>query len=144
MSTLLPPEHAKAMAAFDHVQRTRLVFGNGSAGRVGALSAELGLRRILLVTDPGIVRAGHAAIVQEALESAGLEVVLFDAVIRLPLQPLVVLRGKLLHRRVPQPWRGNVPGRSELPHPGHPNQCGSLSALRGRGRISALGWVPRS
>ena len=73
MSTLLPPEHAKAMAAFDHVQRTRLVFGNGSAGRVGALSAELGLRRILLVTDPGIVRAGHAATVQEALESAGLE-----------------------------------------------------------------------
>ena len=84
MSTLLPPEHAKAMAAFDHVQRTRLVFGNGSAGRVGALSAELGLRRILLVTDPGIVRAGHAAIVQEALESAGLEVVLFDAVIENP------------------------------------------------------------
>ena len=72
------------MAAFDHVQRTRLVFGNGSAGRVGALSAELGLRRILLVTDPGIVRAGHAAIVQEALESAGLEVVLFDAVIENP------------------------------------------------------------
>ena len=58
MSTLLPPEHAKAMAAFDHVQRTRLVFGNGSAGRVGALSAELGLRRILLVTDPGIVAPG--------------------------------------------------------------------------------------
>ena len=84
MATLLPPEHAKAMAAFDHVQRTRLVFGNGSAGRVGVLSAELGLRRILLVTDPGIVRAGHAAIVQEALESAGLEVVLFDSVIENP------------------------------------------------------------
>ncbi len=84
MSTLLPPEHAKAMAAFDHVQRTRLVFGNGSAARAGELAAGLGLKRILLVTDPGLVRAGHAATVQEALESAGLEVVVFDAVIENP------------------------------------------------------------
>jgi alcohol dehydrogenase len=84
MSTLLPPEHAKAMAAFDHVQRTRLVFGNGSAARAGELAAELGLKRILLVTDPGLVRAGHAATVREALESAGLEVVVFDAVIENP------------------------------------------------------------
>ena len=84
MSTLLPPEHAKAMAAFDHVQRTRLVFGNGSVARAGELATELGLRRILLVTDPGIVRAGHAATVREALESAGLEVVLFDSVIENP------------------------------------------------------------
>ena len=84
MSTLLPPEHAKAMAAFDHVQRTRLVFGNGSAARAGELAAGLGLERILLVTDPGLVRAGHAATVREALESAGLEVVVFDAVIENP------------------------------------------------------------
>jgi len=72
------------MAAFDHVQRTRLVFGNGSAARAGELAAELGLKRILLVTDPGLVRAGHAATVREALESAGLEVVVFDAVIENP------------------------------------------------------------
>ena len=84
MSTLLPPEHAKAMAAFAHVQRTRVVFGNGSAARAGELAAGLGLKRILLVTDPGLVRAGHAATVREALESAGLEVVVFDAVIENP------------------------------------------------------------
>jgi len=84
MSTLLPPEHAKAMAAFDHVQRTRLVFGNGSAARAGELTAELGLKRILLVTDLGLVRAGHAATVRESLEAAGLEVTLFDAAIENP------------------------------------------------------------
>ena len=67
MSSLLPPEHAKAMAAFDHVQRTRLVFGNGSVGRVGKLAAERGLKRILLVTDSGLVRAGHAAMVDAVL-----------------------------------------------------------------------------
>ena len=84
MSSLLPPEHAKAMAAFDHVQRTRLVFGNGSAARAGELAAELSLKRILLVTDPGLVRAGHAATVRESLEAAGLEVILFDATIENP------------------------------------------------------------
>ena len=84
MSSLLPPEHAKAMAAFDHVQRTRLVFGNGSVGRVGKLAAERGLKRILLVTDPGLVRAGHAATVDAVLEAAGLEVIVFDAVIENP------------------------------------------------------------
>ena len=84
MSSLLPPEHAKAMAAFDHVQRTRLVFGNGSAARAGELAAGLGLKRILLVTDSGLVRAGHAATVRDALNAAGLEVIVFDAVIENP------------------------------------------------------------
>ncbi|MEE2948378.1 MAG: iron-containing alcohol dehydrogenase [Verrucomicrobiota bacterium] len=84
MSTLLPPEHAKAMAAFEHVQRTRLVFGNGSAARAGELAAELGLKRILLVTDPGLVRAGHAATVRESLEAAGLEAAVFNSSIENP------------------------------------------------------------
>ena len=84
MSTSLLPEHANALATFDHVQRTRLVFGNGRAARAGELSAELGRKRILLVTDPGLGRAGHAATVRESLEAAGLEVVVFDEVIENP------------------------------------------------------------
>jgi alcohol dehydrogenase len=35
---------------------------------------------VLLVTDPGIVRAGHAARVRQALEQAGLSVILYDQV----------------------------------------------------------------
>ncbi|SVA80029.1 uncharacterized protein METZ01_LOCUS132883, partial [marine metagenome] len=84
MSTSLLPEHANALATFDHVQRTRLVFGNGRAAHAGELSAELGLERILLVTDPGIVRAGHAAKVRDSLEVAGLEVIVFDEVVENP------------------------------------------------------------
>ncbi|MBC8245838.1 MAG: iron-containing alcohol dehydrogenase [Verrucomicrobia bacterium] len=72
------------MAAFDHVQRTRLVFGNGSVARAGELATGLGLKRTLLVTDPGLVRAGHAATVRASLEAAGLEVAVFDAVIENP------------------------------------------------------------
>ena len=42
------------------------------------LAAELGGKRVLLVTDPGLVKAGHAARVQESLTKAGLHVSLFD------------------------------------------------------------------
>ncbi len=66
------------MRAFDFPSRTRVVFGAGSAARTGEFAGELGARRVLLVTDPGIVAAGHAGRVQENLEAAGLEVIVFD------------------------------------------------------------------
>jgi len=46
--------------------------------RVGELAVELGGRRVLLVTDPGLVKAGHAARVKESLMKVGLWVSLFD------------------------------------------------------------------
>ena len=71
--------HATDPAAlFDFVPRTRLVFGAHSVERVGELAAELAGRRVLLVTDPGLVKAGHAARVQESLVKSGLRVSLFD------------------------------------------------------------------
>ena len=84
MSTVILPEHANALSAFDHVQRTRLVFGNGTASRAGELAGELGLTHLLLVTDSGLVKAGHAAVVTDALEKSGLKVTLFDEVIENP------------------------------------------------------------
>jgi alcohol dehydrogenase len=46
--------------------------------RVGELARELGGKSVLLVTDPGIVAAGHAAHVRKNLEAAGLRVTVFD------------------------------------------------------------------
>src|SRR5271157_793294 len=69
-----------AAAGFDYQPRTRIVFGVGAVERVGELAAELAAKRVLLVTDPGIVSAGHAARVTRLLESAGLEVACFDGV----------------------------------------------------------------
>lgn len=66
------------LAAFDSQPRTRLVFGNHSVERVGELARELGGRRVLVVTDKGIVTAGHAARVEHSLQKAGLGVVIFD------------------------------------------------------------------
>ncbi|MBU6398763.1 MAG: iron-containing alcohol dehydrogenase [Verrucomicrobia bacterium] len=66
------------LAPFDHRPRTRLVFGPGSVERVGELARELAAKRILLVTDAGIVAAGHAERVRRLLETAGRTVALFD------------------------------------------------------------------
>ncbi len=60
------------MRPFDLEPRTRLVFGAGCAARVGELARELGARRALLVTAPGIVEAGHAGRAEEALAAAGI------------------------------------------------------------------------
>src|SRR5687768_7919662 len=65
-------------ADFDHEPRVRLIFGAGCAMRAGQLARDYGARRVLLVTDPGLVAAGHAGRIQGYLEAAGLDVVTFD------------------------------------------------------------------
>lgn len=59
---------------------TRIVFGNGSRKRVGDLARDLGGTRILLVTDSGLVRAGHAGELMEIMGGSGLRVLQFDRV----------------------------------------------------------------
>jgi len=65
---------------FDHQPRTRLVFGENSTDRVGELAREIDVNRVLLVTDPGLVAAGHAERVHRILEASGLKVTVFDQV----------------------------------------------------------------
>ena len=59
---------------FDLSLRTRVVCGRGAIDRIGELVQELGSSRVFLVTDPGIVVAGHVARAEHALTSAGLVV----------------------------------------------------------------------
>src|SRR5690349_5349111 len=73
-----PDNRNNAPGAFDHQPRTRVVFGNDSVDRVGELTREIGARNVLLVTDPGIVAAGHAERVRHNLESAGIQVSVFN------------------------------------------------------------------
>ena len=65
---------------FDFQPRTRVIFGADSIERVGELARELGGKRVLLVTDKGIVAAGHPARAIGFLEAAGLHVTIDDAV----------------------------------------------------------------
>jgi alcohol dehydrogenase len=69
-----------AFATFDHQPRTRLVFGVGTVEQVGELAVEIGMKKVLLVTDPGVVAAGHMERVRQSLSRAGIEPELFDQV----------------------------------------------------------------
>lgn len=66
------------LAPFDHRLPTRLIFGPGSVDRIAEVVQEIPAQKVLLVTDPGIVSAGHAGRVQDLLKKAGLTVVTFD------------------------------------------------------------------
>jgi alcohol dehydrogenase len=66
------------LARFDHQPRTRLVFGEGSVDRLGELARDLGAKKVLMVTDPGIVAAGHADRAKRSLMAASLSVEVFD------------------------------------------------------------------
>jgi alcohol dehydrogenase len=72
------------MIPFDFHPRTRIVFGPGKVDALGELAGELGARRVLVVSDPGIIAAGHTARGIEALKRAGIETHLFDGVAENP------------------------------------------------------------
>ncbi len=57
-----------------------MVFEAGGLARLGELARDLGAGRALLVTDPGLEKAGHPQRALESLRSAGLHTALFDGV----------------------------------------------------------------
>ncbi len=65
------------MNCFDFQPRTRIVFGANSVDQIGVLARESGAKKALLVTDPGIITAGHAGRVQQLLKLAGIRVTVF-------------------------------------------------------------------
>ncbi|MEQ8788119.1 MAG: iron-containing alcohol dehydrogenase [Pirellulaceae bacterium] len=68
------------MTPFDFQPRTRMVFGPGSVDRLGELAGEMGVRRAMLVSDPGLKAVGHTQRGIDALERAGIETSHFDDV----------------------------------------------------------------
>ncbi len=68
------------MIPFDYQPRTRIVYGPDKVDQLGALAGELGARRALVVSDPGIVKAGHAARGLNSLAKASIEAQLFNGV----------------------------------------------------------------
>jgi len=64
----------------DYRPSIRVRYGAGALSELGSLAAELGGKRALLVTDEGLVEAGHAPRAVEILAEAGIEVFLYDRV----------------------------------------------------------------
>ena len=65
---------------FDYHPTTRLIAGAGCIKRLPECIREVGGSRVLLVSDSGILAAGHVARVQRLLDQAGILHWLYDAV----------------------------------------------------------------
>lgn len=71
------------------------VFGTGSAWLAGRYCENLGARRVLLVTDPGVREAGWAVKVEESLADDGIQATTFAAVSSNPRAAEVMDGGRL-------------------------------------------------
>ena len=66
---------------FEFHTPTGILFGPGSLAKLGSVAQEeLGCSRALVVTDPGLAKAGHSERAVQCLRQAGVEVFLFDHV----------------------------------------------------------------
>ena len=63
---------------------TQVHFGDGVVRETGPLCREMGVTRVLVVTDPGIELAGHLGKVLDSLREAGVHATVFDHVIENP------------------------------------------------------------
>jgi len=68
------------LTPFDFDPRTRVIFGPGTLTRLGTVARESGGRRVLLVTDAGLKKAGHQERAVALLRAADFDVAIFDDV----------------------------------------------------------------
>jgi alcohol dehydrogenase len=73
----------------DFQPRTRIVFGPGVIEKLGELVREYGGTRVLLVTDPGIVAAGHVDHAEKSLAAANVPFARFNGVTENPTTDVV-------------------------------------------------------
>ncbi len=59
---------------------TKHLLGKGSVGQLGQEAQALGAKKALIVTDPGVVKAGLISTVKASLETGSVEVGLYDGV----------------------------------------------------------------
>ncbi len=72
------------MKPFNFSTCTRIVFGSGALEHVGKIAESFGGRRILVISDAGVVAAGYTARVISSLEICGLNAHLFTDIAQNP------------------------------------------------------------
>ena len=90
------------MIPFDFQPRTRIVFGPDCLRQLGELASELGAKRALVVSDPGVIPTGHTQRGIDCLASAGVEAFLFDGVQENPTTENVVAGVNFAQQHQPQ------------------------------------------
>lgn len=77
------------MQPFDFQPLTRFIFGIDSIDRLGELALGLSAKRVLIVSDPGVVEAGHFETGAARLRSVGLEIASFHEFAENPTTEMV-------------------------------------------------------
>ncbi len=62
----------------------RVIFGPGASGKVGKEAKKMGVRTVLLVTDPGLQACGLSRTIEDSIGDAGLDVSTFGEVVQNP------------------------------------------------------------
>jgi hydroxyacid-oxoacid transhydrogenase len=60
------------------MEATPVKYGRGASAEAGWELKRLGVRRVMLVTDPGVAALGHPERIKRLIEAEGIEVVLYD------------------------------------------------------------------
>jgi len=81
------------VTSFDFSPLNRVIFAPGCSVHAGSLVQELGGSRVLLVSDPGLKKAGHTDLIFSSLQKSGSQVFLFDGVEENP-EEIHVAKGK--------------------------------------------------
>jgi hydroxyacid-oxoacid transhydrogenase len=68
------------------VTSSNLIVGRGATRELGAHAADLGLRRVMLLTDPGVARQPAVEVALESLRGAGIEADLYAEVVVEPTE----------------------------------------------------------
>jgi len=68
------------MQQFDFQPTTRVVFGENTIEQLGVFTKELNARRVLLVTDPGLISAGHVERALQSLKKESIDTLMFSGV----------------------------------------------------------------
>lgn len=77
-------------AAFEFNTTPSLIFGSGSVSSIGTVAAARLGRRVLVVTDPGLQRAGIVGRVAAELAASGLDVSVFADTVADPTEAVVL------------------------------------------------------
>ncbi len=124
------------MQAFSFATTAQILCEPGAASRLGELCRERGAQRVLLISDPGIVRCGLLDDCLASFSKAGLHVAVFDEVLADPPEA-IVLRAAQQARELAVELVVGFGGGSSLDVAklvallAHPNQRQSLVELYG-------------
>lgn len=80
----------------------QLKFGEGASDEIGHDLGQLGVRRVLVITDPGVAATGHPQRVADQMAQFGIEAVVYDQARAEPTD--ASLRHAVDHARSTGPW----------------------------------------